>query len=160
MKVLVAYAGKTGVTKKCVDYLKEISKEDITLCYAKSQGKIDLSLYDTIIVGGAIRAGKIHSSIKKFYKANNFSGKKLGLFIVCGSPENFEKYLEANFPDNKADATACFGGEFNLEKANGILDRIIIAQALKALKKKNRPLPEIDYEAIKEFNNKLFDVKE
>jgi menaquinone-dependent protoporphyrinogen IX oxidase len=75
MNVLIAYAGKTGATKKCVDYMKMISIENVTLYDAKAGGDINYEDYDVIIMGGSIRIGVMDNSIRKFAKERDFTGK-------------------------------------------------------------------------------------
>lgn len=155
MNVLIAYAGKTGATKKCVDYMKMISIENVTLYDAKAGGDINYEDYDVIIMGGSIRIGVMDNSIRKFAKERDFSGKKIGLFVVCGISENQDKYLRTNFPDITPDAEACFGGEFALTKVKG-LEKLVIKRAIKDSAKKNKPLPEVNYQAIKDFMENLY----
>jgi len=155
MKVLVAYAGKTGTTKKCVDYIKMISTEEVTLYDTKAGGDIDINEYGIIIMGGSIRIGVMDNSIRKFASEHDFEGKKVGLFVICGTKENTDKYLRTNFHDITPDREACFGGEFALSKVKG-LEKMVIKRAIKESAKKNKPLPEVDYQVIKDFIEDLY----
>lgn len=153
MKILVAYAGKTS-TKKCVDYIKMVSTNEVTLYDTKVGGNINVSDYDVIIMGGSIRIGVMDNTIRKFASDADLTGKKVGLFVVCGVFDNTEKYLRTNFINIVPDAEACFGGEFLMSKVKG-LEKIIIKKAIKDSEKKKKPLPQIDYQIIKDFLMKL-----
>jgi menaquinone-dependent protoporphyrinogen oxidase len=155
MKVLVAYAGKTGTTKKCVDYIKMISTEEVELYDAKEGKQIDINNYDIIIMGGSIRIGVMDNSIRNFARLNDFSEKKVGLFVVCGVSENSDKYLRTNFPDITPHNESCFGGEFQLGKFRG-MEKMVIKRAIKDSRKKAKALPEVDFDTIKNFLDQLY----
>lgn len=60
--------------------------------------------YEFIIIGSPIWAGKITPAIRTFVSKNNFSKKKLALFITLGGNKtgkplsNFKKAIEPNIP--------------------------------------------------------------
>lgn len=155
MKVLVAYAGKTGTTKKCVDYIKMISTEEVDLYDAKEGAQIEINNYDVIIMGGSVRIGVMDNSIRNFARLNDFSEKKVGLFVVCGVSENSDKYLRTNFPNITPHNEACFGGEFQLGKFKG-MEKMVIKRAIKDSRKKAKALPEVDFDVIKNFLDQLY----
>ena len=65
------------------------------------------------------------------------------------------KYLRTNFPDIEPFAESYFGGELSPRKVKGI-EKFVIKKALKESSKKNKPLPEVNYDEIKNFLEKLF----
>lgn len=157
MKVLVAYAGKSGTTRKCVDHIKNLSTEDVTLYDTKAGGALDINEYDVVIMGGSIRIGVMDNSIRKFAKEHDLSGKIVGLFVVCGTPENSRKYLRTNFPTVLSPhSEACFGGELPITRVKG-LEKFIIKRAIKDCKKKNKQLPSVDYDKIKQFLEDVYE---
>ena len=68
MKILIAYAGRVGVTEECAEILKkELEGRDVTLCDL-SKAKPKLGEYDTVVIGSAIYYGKAEKSVKSFIK--------------------------------------------------------------------------------------------
>lgn len=123
MKILIAYAGKTGTTEKCAKILKALL-DDSTLCDLTKE-KPDLHDYGCIVVGGSIRAGKLHNDAKKFLEKNKevLLKKKCGYFICNCFANQTRTYLKNNIPAellDKALAFSSFGGEIHMDKYKGI----------------------------------------
>ena len=58
MKILIAYAGRVGVTKECAELLKkELCGREVTLCDLKEETP-KLEDFDTVVIGSAIYFGK------------------------------------------------------------------------------------------------------
>ena len=157
MDILVAYAGRAGTTRKCVEYIKMISGDNVVLYDTIKGSGIEISPFDTIIIGGSIRMSTIDPSLKNFIQSNNFDGFKLGIFVVCGAVDKAERMLEDNFGDlyDTAHIKSCFGGELSITKGTNFLERQVYKKAIKACKKKDIPLPEIRYSVIKKFLESL-----
>ena len=72
MKILIAYASKNGVAKKCAemlaDFLPNTAESDIV---DLTQNTPALDGYDAVVVGGSVRGAKFNKKIKAFFK-NNF----------------------------------------------------------------------------------------
>jgi len=67
--------------------------------------------------------GKIQKEVRKFCEKNEeiLLNNTLGLFMCCGSEEDFESQLSNNFSDeivNQASHKGYFGYGYNLEKMN------------------------------------------
>lgn len=135
MNILIAYASKSGTTETCVHILEQDfngQAELVDLTYIEPS----LDTYDTVLIGGPIRYGKLHSSVKKFIKKhlNDLKQKEVGLFICCADIGNAEQYFHTNFPDElleQATAIDCFGGEIR-SQALGIFEKFIAKLALKS----------------------------
>jgi menaquinone-dependent protoporphyrinogen oxidase len=131
MKTLIAYSTTHGCTEKTAIKLKQLLNEDVTLTNLKEDWNLDLAPFDRIIIGGSIHAGQVQKRVKLFTQANldELKTKEIGLFICCMEEgEVAKKQLKNAFPEellNIAKASACFGGEFNLEKMN-FLQKLII----------------------------------
>ncbi len=150
MKILIAYAGKTGTTEKCARLLAEKLPD---------AAAVDLNLqtpqvasFDTVVVGGSIRMGQLHSKVKNFLVQNTQSlkSKKTAYFICCGSAENASAFFANNFPKElleRACGCECFGGEMKIENMHGVT-RLMTKMILKSSAEKNVPPPQIIYENI------------
>lgn len=122
MKVLIAYASKTGTTEKCAKILKALV-DDATLCNLDKE-KPDLSEYNCVIVGGSIRMGKLHKTAAAFIKKNyeTLLKKKSAYFICNCFSDQSESYLRKNIPEGlmkHALAVSSFGGELNIDNQKG-----------------------------------------
>ena len=105
-KILVAYASKTNATSDNAEIIAEelsskgfsISKIDL-----RQTNKPDLSEYDAVVVGTGIRMGLWYGPAKKLVKENDFSTKKLAVFVSCSTANDEEKRPKAvsNYIDSK-----------------------------------------------------------
>ena len=116
MKILIAYAGRVGVTKECAEVLKkELYGREVTLCDLKKETPI-IEDYDAVIVGSAIYFGKAEKTARNFLKANakELENKIFGGFVCCAFSDMADKYIEETFPaELRRVAVDCayFGGE-------------------------------------------------
>lgn len=136
MKILLAYASKTGTTEKCAkllaSYLGEVHLVDL------SKLTPNVESYDCVIVGGSIRAGMLHKAAKNYVKNNALALIKMpaAYFICTMAPsENAKEYVEKNIGAELLSAAICvdsFGGEMDMAKMKG-LDRLVAKMANKAV---------------------------
>lgn len=130
MKTLIAYASKYGCAKKCAIKLSEKLSGEVDIIDLKAQETPDLSMYETIIIGGSIYMGQIQKQVTKFCKKNTeiLKQKRLGLYICCMfTGEKAKNQLKNAFPNellNIAAAKEIFGGEIIIDKLK-LMDRII-----------------------------------
>lgn len=156
MRVLIAYAGKTGTTAKCAKILKALV-DNAELCDLTKE-KPSLSNYEKVIVGGSIRMGQIHKAAKQFLVKNQEALKqKTCAFFICNcSAKENKSLIEKNIPKEllrRATATASFGGEMNLEDQKG-MDRAIVKMLSKS-KAGSTMKTSISTEAIHKFAEKV-----
>ena len=147
MNTLIAYASKSGTTKTCVhilehDFNGQAKLIDLTIC------EPSLETYDTIVIGGPVRYGQLHSSVKNFIKnhLDELKQKEIGLFICCAGVKNAEQYFQDNFPGElleHAKAIECFGGEIR-PQALGIFDKLLVKIAVKSYAADQQPSILID----------------
>jgi len=158
MKTAVIFNSKHGTAEKVANLIAErIGIEKTDVVNLKSQTIIDLSNYDTIILGGSVYVGTIQKSIFKFCEANQqeLSNKKIALFI-CGmepDPEKQELEIKNSFPAfayEMAVVKKFMGGEILLEKMN-----FFEKMAIKKVAKISQSESNINYKAIDEFIEKL-----
>jgi menaquinone-dependent protoporphyrinogen oxidase len=142
VNILIAYASKSGTTETCVHILEQDFNGQ-----AKSVNLADteplLDDYDTILIGGPIRYGHLHSSVKKFMKNHlkELKQKEVALFLCCASIENAEQYFQNNFPDElleHAAAIECFGGEIRTQ-ALSLTEKFIAKLAMKSYPEDKQP---------------------
>ena len=131
MSTAIVYISKHGTTNKVALLLKEKSKDSMDLIDLRKDQKPDLSLYDTVIIGGSIHAGMIQKQIKKFCELNGdlLLQRTLGLFLCCMyEEESALKQFNIAYPDklrNHAKATGLLGGEFIFERMN-FFEKLIV----------------------------------
>lgn len=131
MKAIILFASNYGATEDCVARLKDLLKEDITTVNIRRQKVPPLELFDTVIIGGSIRAGKIQKVIKKLCarQMSVLLQKRLGLFLCCmkSGAEAEQQFDEAYPAELREHAVArCFcGGALHFERMNW-LERLII----------------------------------
>ena len=133
---LIVYASEHGTVEKCARELFRLLVGKVDICdLNKRDISPDLSVYDSVIIGGSIHSGKIQTVISDFCK-NNLDlllNKNIGLFINClYSGEKAQKQLDDAFPpelNNIAIVRDYFGGEIDELKLN-YWERIITRQMI------------------------------
>ncbi len=158
MNALIVYMSHHGTTEKVVTTLKrQFGYNNAASINLKDGFNADLSIYDTVIVGGSIHAGRIQKGIRIF--CNQYSeellNKRLGLFICHMDQEDPEKEFEDAFPEelkNHALAKGLFGGEFLFEKMN-FFEKLIV----KKITGETKTVKRINHQAINQFAVEITD---
>lgn len=133
MKILVAYASKTGTAAECAEMLREdLRGADVTLADLARE-KPDVRAFDVVVLGGSIRYGKLRRDAADYIRANAAELEKIphGLFLCMSSGHEFEEVSEKVFPAELrrgAFAVLNFGGRLRLKRA-GLLERILLHAA-------------------------------
>lgn len=160
MKTLIAYASKTGATKKCAEYLyNEIKEKQETDLINLKESAPDVSLYDTVVIGSPIRMGKIQRSVKNFMAKYEdiLKDKNLYIFFCCSADEFMEKYSNDNIPQSLSDSAkliVSFGGEVDVQSAKGF-DKFVLKMVAKTMKEQSKKVPCILYDNIDMLVQKL-----
>ena len=133
MQILIAYAGKTGTTKKCAEILCQ-KLDNVTIVNLDMQD-VDVTKYDFVIIGSSIRIGMIHSKIKKFINKNAeiLKTKNTAYYICCGFNNNYKEYFEKNISKELLTSAIIydtFGGELDISKQKG-LSKFVVKMASK-----------------------------
>lgn len=101
MKTLIAYASKHGATRQYAELLAGQLPGETKLVDLKKDPGVDVSLFDTVIVGGAVYFGQVQKEVREFC-AHNLAilrNMRLGLFICClFDGQEAAKQLQAAFP--------------------------------------------------------------
>lgn len=133
MKILIAYASKTGTAAECAGMLRdelrgaEVTVADLTVARPDPDG------FDVVIVGGSVRYGKLPKPLRAYLleRQTELEASVHGLFLCCGSGHDFEDYRDRLFPQSvtaSAFAVLNFGGRLRLKNA-GLFERILLHSA-------------------------------
>jgi len=126
MKTVIVYASNHGTTEKVANIIREkLDSTTVQTINLKSKQKVDLSCYETVIIGGSIHAGGIQREVKKFIKENTIilMQKRVALYLCCMNEPEERREFEANYPEllrNHSVYNAIAGGEYLFEKMNFI----------------------------------------
>lgn len=130
MKTAIFYSSSHGTTEKVALAIKNALGENTEVFNLKKLNRVDVSLYDQIVIGGSIHAGNIQKNVKDFCRTNlmQLLDKRVALFI-CGMNEP-ELKMELNnaYPEllrKHALVSVAVGGEFLFDKMN-FVERLII----------------------------------
>ena len=129
-KTLIAYGSRYGATvetaAEIASILEKEFKLDVEIYDLKDYRACpDLDDYDNVIVASGIKYSEWHKNAEKFL-SNDFSGKKLAIFIssgYAGEPElyeqsykNFLKAVIEKYDHIKPVAIEAFGGRIPMRK--------------------------------------------
>lgn len=167
MKVLIIYATKGGVSRRCCEILAQnlgrsmkISLFDINDAPPAPDG------YDVAVIGGSVRMSKINKKLKMYLKqhAKALNEINTALFLCCGFSENFDDYVSLCLPKTVIPSLGIhmFGGELKPEKLSG-LDKLVVKMARSSIKNEDfehpdptrSPLPEIIPENIIRLSDRI-----
>lgn len=118
MKILIAYASKSGAARTCVERLTEqLNGMDVTVADLEHEQPSPES-YDTVVFGSSVYFGKLRPAARLYLKEHKEALKstRLCLFLCCGLTEEYEYYREKLFSQDLRDAallTLYFGGSLN-----------------------------------------------
>ncbi|MFO8059355.1 MAG: flavodoxin domain-containing protein [Bacillota bacterium] len=155
MKTLIAYASTRGCTREAAELLQD-HLDGAVMADLRKSPRPDLGAFDTVVVGGSIRMGRIQRQVTDFCRANidALQKKRLGLYICCmAEGEDAEDEFETAYPEElreSAVAKGLFGGQFIFSKMN-FIERIIVKKAAKV----SEDVSTLNPAAIAEFAEKL-----
>mgnify|MGYP000943488873 CR=1 FL=1 len=140
-RVLIAYASKAGSTAEIASRIGEtLSGHNLQVDVMPIKKVADITPYQTVIVGSAIRIGQLLPEAMKFIQKYQtvLQQKTFGAFVVCmtlkddteANRKTVSAYLDPVRALVKPDAEGLFAGVIDPGKLN-LLDRLII-NAIKA----------------------------
>jgi menaquinone-dependent protoporphyrinogen IX oxidase len=126
-KTLIAYETKGGATeeaaRKIADVLRSKYQLEVDLVDLRKQKVPDLAQYQSVIIGGGVRSGRVYNKALKFLK-NDFSDKQVAFFVSsswAGTPGSYEdakaRFVEntlVKYPNIKPVSTEAFGGRIRI----------------------------------------------
>ncbi|MFP4456904.1 MAG: flavodoxin domain-containing protein [Clostridia bacterium] len=152
MNKIIVYASKYGFTGECSEYLSKLIENVEVVKLDKKQ--LDISPYETVILGTSIYAGQIRPEMKEFIENNKslLEEKELGIFICGADGDQVDDTLERNFGSllNSAKEVSRFGYEFDLGKLK-FFEKIIVKKIAKVSSNEKK----IFEDKIKEFGAKF-----
>ena len=131
MKILIVYDTKHGCTLSAAATLKNLLGDDVTVVHVKERSGLELNVFDVVIVGGSIHAGRVQRRIKNFCEENLavLEKKRLGLYLCCMyEGKKATAQFEGAFPEKlrkHAAAVGLFGGVVDFDKMN-FVERAIV----------------------------------
>jgi menaquinone-dependent protoporphyrinogen oxidase len=129
MKVLIVYATKNGVSRRCAEMLKQKldSFADVDI-YNIKDNPPSPDGYDVCVVGGSIRMTRLNKQLKAYIRENSdkLTNMQSAAFICCGLTNDFDDYVVTEIPGKIKFSLGvhCFGGELKTDRVRG-MDKII-----------------------------------
>jgi menaquinone-dependent protoporphyrinogen oxidase len=132
LSTIIIYASTHGAAEEAARLLS--ARIDGSEVWNIQQNKsIDLTPFDTVIVGGSVRIGRIQRALRRFVDKNVdvLLAKRLGLYLCCMNEGDVAKrQLEGVYPEalrQHASATGLFGGRLDFERLSAI-ERTLVTQ--------------------------------
>lgn len=166
-KILILYATKHGVTKRCAEMLAErlTATHTVTVSDVHKNPPAPTD-YDIVVLGSSIRMGRMDKNMKNYIQtyADELSSMPSAVYLCCGFPRRFEEYIDLQLPRKLICSLGyhSFGGELKPEKIKG-LDKLIVKAARNSIQMQDfeesdadhHDLPEILPENINLLANKI-----
>jgi len=131
MATLVIYMTSYGCAEKAARLIRDFIPGKVDLVNLDSAEPLPLDIYDTVVIGGSIRIGRIQKRIWRFCEKNQdvLLQKKTGLYICCMyEGEKAMEQLRKNFPEPVVDhavSKGLFGGELDFDTMTSFEQMII-----------------------------------
>lgn len=129
MKILIAYAGKSGTSRRAAaDLAAALPVFEVTVADLCKESP-DPAGFDYVVIGGAVRFRKLHRAAREYCKKYRDVLQKTqhSLFICCAYAAFAEQYAEWGFTralTDSAEEILYFGGELNVSAQSGF-ERLI-----------------------------------
>lgn len=138
MKLLIAYASKSGTTKQAAELLASMLPNHETTLADLATETPDPSGFDYVVLGSPVRFSRAHRAVRKYLKVY---GKVLSfvphtLFLCCAFAEQFEYYYERIFSAELRDSAEeglYFGGYLDPARQRG-LDKFFVRMVRNAIR--------------------------
>lgn len=131
MNILILYASRWGVTRTCAQTLaNKLNVHDtVTLKSVEDLPLPDPTAFDVVVLGSAIRYGKVNKTLKRYIKQHveSLNSLSCAVFLCCGFPRNFEEYVDTQIPKllHPSLGFHSFGGELKPDKLKGF-DKFVV----------------------------------
>ena len=142
MNTIILYASIYGYTKDCATKLSKQLKGEVLLINVLTDKIPTIDEFDNVVIGGSIYMGQISKKIKVYCTSNIdlLKNKRVGLFLCCGLPKNYEINIKNAFPEEllkHAISVESFGGELRIEKMK-FTHKILVGIMKKAAAKEEK----------------------
>lgn len=130
MKILIAYAGKSGTCARAAQDLAALLPQfEVTVADLTGNTVPPLG-FDYVLLGGAVRYGKPHRAVRKYARKyeNMLEHLPYSLFLCCAYPDFLETFAGRGFPAGvleNAENLLYFGGELDPSAQKG-WERLIV----------------------------------
>ena len=119
MRVLIAYAGRTGTTGKAARLLADCFGEASLRNLLETDATPER--YDAVVIGSCVRDGKIEPAVRKWLIRNEktLSGMRKGVFLCNAFMNESQTVIRENFPEEFIEDCVVidsFGGEVDFSK--------------------------------------------
>ncbi len=132
MKIAIIYAGKTGTTRECAEILKmRLSGQDVEIFDLDTDTVPSLDGFDTVVIGGPVRFGKLHKRVQKYLSENSdtLAAHRTVYFVVCAYADRTDEYFE-DFLTLEQRRSALFltnfGGTLKLDRQKNIFMKLLV----------------------------------
>ena len=124
MRILIAYASKTGSAREMATLLAEnLPNQEVTLCDLGTE-QPDPSGFDHVVLGGSIRMNRAHKALRAYLARY---GEVLcaiphTLFLCCAFSDQLDHYFAVAFDRallDSAEECVYFGGDLTLSRQRG-----------------------------------------
>ena len=129
MKLLIAYASKSGTAKMAAEALAAALPNHTVTLADLAATQPDPAAFDYAVVGGSIRMGKAYKPLRRYLAAHGaaLAAEPHSLFLCCAFADQLEHYAAITYPADlreSAEHFVYFGGELNVARQKGI-DRLL-----------------------------------
>jgi menaquinone-dependent protoporphyrinogen oxidase len=131
MKTAIIYATHHGTTETVAKQIQQqLLPQQVELINLAHNKQPDISIYDRIVVGSSIHAGKNQTVVQKFCSNNmpELLQKQIGLFLCCLNEKEFEQSIANAYPEilrNHAFDIELMGGEYKMDRMN-FIERFLV----------------------------------
>ena len=132
MKIAIIYAGKTGTTRDCVEILKnKLSGQEVSVFDLDVDTPTELQRFDTVVIGGPVRFGKLHKSVRKYLaeRSDELASLRVVYFVVCAYADRVDEYFEDFLTHEQRRSalwTANFGGTLKLDRQKNLFMKLLV----------------------------------
>jgi menaquinone-dependent protoporphyrinogen oxidase len=160
---LVAYGSWAGSTAEVAEAIAgELRTGGASVDVRPAREVTDLGPYAAVVLGGAVRAGRLHADVARFVARHQAAlvGMPVAYFVACltmkgGTPESraaSDKFLDGlrgRFPDVKPVAVGLFGGALRCDADS--LSKLPLGQRLVLTAMKKMAGDYRDWDAIRQW---------
>lgn len=125
MKILIAYASKTGSTREMAALLGESMPNQEVVLADLGEQRPNPAEFDYIVLGAPIRFNRVHRAMRTYLAEHEacIAAMPHTLFLCCAFSDQLEHYFSVAFPRavrESAEQCVYFGGDLSLSRQHGL----------------------------------------